>query len=274
MKQINEVIGRSDYLDLKILKDPDPKQAKKIHDYERAIIEAEKERLLKVDKYFTEIFKDGVAEPPKFFTVPELMKIFKEQFYHVQGDGWRDNEESEIKLTTLAAYFCRDDRFFKSPILSDVTKPSFTKGLLVIGSYGNGKSSMMKTLEKIFKGLKGYHFQTFTANEVVDLYEGCQLPGDKEYFWRRMEAIYNYYDDVKTEREASNYGKANLIKDILEKRYTKNVKTHITCNYKESDPDNLDAGLKEFGEKYGSRVYDRLFEMFNVIEFKGKSFRK
>jgi len=83
-----------------------------------------------------------------------------------------------------------------------------------------------------------------------------------------------YYDDVKTERIASNYGMTNLFKDIIEKREVRKLKTYITCNFKEDQPGNIPAALLEFGEKYGSRVFDRLFSMFNIIEFKGKSFRR
>jgi len=93
-----------------------------------------------------------------------------------------------------------------------------------------------------------------------------------------------YFDDIKTERHASNYGKVNLFKDILENRYNNRVqivkgvtkinKTFGTCNYKEGYEGNTEVALEEFGEMYGGRIYDRLFEMFNIIEFKGKSFRK
>ncbi|OIQ22174.1 MAG: hypothetical protein BM557_02020 [Flavobacterium sp. MedPE-SWcel] len=90
-----------------------------------------------------------------------------------------------------------------------------------------------------------------------------------------------YFDDLKTERIASNYGKVNIFKELLEERYNrvdpktkKRLKTFVTCNFKEGFEDNLEKAVDEFGEKYGSRVWDRMFEMFNIIEFKGKSFRR
>jgi DNA replication protein DnaC len=48
-----------------------------------------------------------------------------------------------------------------------------------------------------------------------------------------------YFDDLKTERIASNYGKVNIFKDILEERYNRNAKTHITCNFKDGFNGNL-----------------------------------
>jgi DNA replication protein DnaC len=60
----------------------------------------------------------------------------------------------------------------------------------------------------------------------------------------------------------------------LETREKNLVKTYLTANFKEGFPDNVSAAIDEFEDKYGSRVYDRIFKMFNIVIFNGKSFRK
>ena len=56
-----------------------------------------------------------------------------------------------------------------------------------------------------------------------------------------------HIDDVKKERKASNYGTVEIIRDILEKRYDKKIKTFITCNNRESDKEgNLKDALIVF----------------------------
>lgn len=127
-------------------------------------------------------------------------------------------------------------------------------------------------------------FKGYTANEVVGMFEKCNDDASKKDFERKMNFGSRYFDDIKTERIASNYGKVNIFKDIFETRYNNRIqtvndktiinKTFATCNYKDGYEGNLEVAVDEFLEKYGGRVYDRLFEMYNIIEFKGKSFRK
>ena len=137
----------------------------------------------------------------------------------------------------------------------------------------------MATFEKIFKGIKSQSFKGYSTNEVVNLFEKINPASNDQLitrseFDKMMNTGKRYFDDVKTERHASNFGKMNLMKDILEVREKNNLLTHVTCNFKDGFDNDIQAGLDEFEEKYGSRLYDRIFKMFNVIEFKGKSFRR
>ena len=84
------------------------------------------------------------------------------------------------------------------------------------------------------------------------------------------------FDDILKEDKASSYGITNLFEQILEEKYRKKITTHATLNYKVDNGKVIeDAGVavRQLGEKYGGYLYDRVFSMFNVIEFKGKSKR-
>ena len=132
----------------------------------------------------------------------------------------------------------------------------------------------MRALERSFIGTS-VAFKGYTTNELVGMYEGCETPFAKKDFNERiMHTGTRYFDDVLTERQANNYGKANLMKDILEERYNRKLRTYISCNYDENHVGDIEKGLEQFGDRYGGRVYDRLFDMFNIIEFKGGSRRK
>lgn len=183
----------------------------------------------------------------------------------------------------MAFYLGKDERFFECTALSKMSKPSFEKGLLIVGSYGSGKTSTMKIFHKLFCQPRFFKtpltFGWYSAQEVVEQYENIQTPADKTLFWNNMVKGARYFDDVKTERQASNYGKVNLFKEIIEKRYDLYIntgkKTYLSCNYAKGKENvgNLSKALAEFRLLYGPRVYDRLFEMFNVVVFKGESFR-
>lgn len=203
-----------------------------------------------------------------------LWNVFKTFFTNETKKEFEKTEMTIKNIEPLIYYFANDERFFNCENLSKLSVPSFDKGLLIVGTYGNGKTTTMRTFEKIFRNIKGMTFKGFAANDVVGLYEKCNDDISKAEFNKKVNFGIRYFDDVKTERQASNYGKVNLFKDILETRYSNKAKTFISCNYKEGFEGDLEVALEEFGEKYGGRVYDRLFEMFNIIEFKGTSFRK
>lgn len=208
------------------------------------------------------------------FNKDKLWQMFNCEYEILTGRKFELTKDSLANITPVMRYFLRSDDFFDSPNLDqNFSKPSFDKGLLIIGGFGTGKSSVMQALKNVLTKFKqGFAFRNM--NNVVTEFESSQSEEDKRNFWFYVSKGNCLFDDVKTEREASNYGKANLFKEILEKRTLEDCKTHITCNYSESNPYDLEAGLDEFGEKYGGRVYDRLAEKFNVIEFKGKSMRR
>ncbi|MDB0601348.1 hypothetical protein PL373_09340 [Tenacibaculum maritimum] len=205
---------------------------------------------------------------------------FRTHLLDEKGNPLRDENNKLIidksiveNIKPLIYYFIGDFENFKNCVnLSSLSEPSMNKGLLIIGGYGNGKTSIMNALEKSLHNTN-VSFKGYSANNLVKMYERLETPSEKKEFDRSTLSGTRYIDDVLTEREASNYGKSNLLKDIIEERYNKAKRTYISCNYRD-EKNNLESSLEQFGEKYGSRVYDRLFAMFNIIEFKGKSFRK
>lgn len=201
----------------------------------------------------------------QFLTV--YREYYKREF--IRTEDYIEN----VKCVML--YFLQDDEFFNCKrLVKDINEPSFEKGLLIVGDFGNGKSSVMKTIHLVLQSYPSKSFAFKDANQVVGDFEACDQPIDRDLFWKRMLTGRCLFDDVKTEGMASNYGKKNLFKDILERRYERSLITYLCCNYSEDNPGDLTAALDEFGIKYGGRVYDRLKQMFNIVEFKGKSQRK
>lgn len=273
----NTTIGFNRYQFLKGLafEDLTEEEIGQVKTYEE-IHEPTEEQIENRKKFVRRILTPESEKENEFkITAMQLFKLFKEKFVEVTSRPFIKIEGITIKnLEPIIYYFSKDQRFFECENLSKLSEPSFDKGLLVIGNFGNGKTSTIITFEKIFQNIKGISFKGYTANEVVGMFEKCGDDISKKEFERKVNFGTRYFDDVKTERIASNFGKVNLFKDILESRYNNKVKTFVTCNFKDGFEGDIEAALEEFGEKYGGRVHDRLFEMFNIIEFKGKSFRK
>jgi DNA replication protein DnaC len=271
-----QIIGIRKYEYLKSLRPEDRTELsnKQIEAYESKHRFATPEQIKKTTDYLQGLLD---PKPNKEFSITarDLWNLFKANFQEVNQRPFVKIDGITVKnMEPLIYYFSKDERFFDCDNLSNLSVPSFEKGILIIGNFGNGKTSTMKVFEKIFKGIPGIGFKGYSANETVTLFEKCSTDILRDEFEKMMFNGNRYFDDLKTERIASNFGKVNIFKEILEERYNRKSKTFVTCNFDEAYPDNMEAALDQFSKKYGERVYDRLFEMFNIVEFKGKSFRK
>lgn len=271
-----QLIGMRKYEYLKSLRPEDRTELanQQIEAYETKQRFATPEQIERTTNYL-----QGLLEPKekKAFSISarKLWDLFKANFKEVNQRPFIKIDGITVKnMEPLIYYFAKDDRFFNCDNLSKLSVPSFEKGILIVGNFGNGKTSTMKVFEKIFKGIPGIGFKGYSANETVTLFEKCSTDILRDEFEKMMFNGNRYFDDLKTERIASNFGKVNIFKEIIEERYNRKSLTFVTCNFDEAFPNDMEAALDQFSKKYGERVYDRLFEMFNIVEFKGKSFRK
>lgn len=242
-------------------------------------------------KKLIEQLKQGTQES-KVLSLPLLIKgtkekleinNFEELFYcafkTVNNRNFEITEDSKNFFDTLLQYFFQNEKFYNSPCLvKNENEPSLKKGLAIIGNSGVGKSGVLKTFEYIFRDLceynKYYSFKMISVSSVVSDFEFLADQYEKKEFYFKMSNGFRCFDDLKSEREASNFGKVNVLKDILFQRYENKSRTIITLNYDVDCPNDYMKALDEFGMRYDGRIYDRLFEMFNIIEVKGKSFRR
>lgn len=269
-----------------------------------------KKYLEEFEKYQNALSDHMAALPQKEEVIlPELKAINAESFYDLfksafelfqkkPFDETTNNNEARRLVRTLCAYFMQKKAFYRSPLLNEKSVPDLNKGIMIIGGYGTGKTSILNTFHQMFKtaacmpiqvcdisgtqqllGRYKMSFGYYTANELVKTFESISDPLEKEMFWSRFSKGTKYFDDIMTESTASNYGKIEIFKDLLEMRYTNEAKTIVSMNYSIGDPlddkaDIVDQTLISVSKKYGERVYDRIFEMFNILELQGESLRK
>ncbi|WNH10010.1 hypothetical protein [Thalassobellus suaedae] len=292
MNQIGKLIGKRKYealkaLDLENITDETllafnlqfknitvGEALKMIKDYEEKYTYLSGDVAKKVGEYFEKINKPQSEKKSKELDKELLWELFTKNYFINEGVRYSKELQSIENIKPLIYYFIGDLENFKNcNNVSELSEPSLNKGLLIIGGYGNGKTSVMKAFESSFKK-SNIVFRSYTTNDLVMMYEAIDNQFDKDLYNNNLRSGTIYFDDVLSERDASNFGKVNIMKEIFEERYNRSLRTYITCNYKDDTNDDLEVGLAQFGERYGSRVYDRLFSMFNIIEFKGKSFRK
>lgn len=204
----------------------------------------------------------------------EWYKKFKIYFEKVNGRPFIATEESKKLVYTLIYYFTKKDNFYKSPLLYNHmnTNYSLEKGLIIVGGFGCGKSSILKTFQYMINENPKINLKFMTTIEAV-----------KEYEITEQENLFNFnnklikghliIDDLLAEKEASRFGKTELFETVLFQRCgNSKMTTLITMNYDSEIPNDIEFALNKLS-RYGGRVYDRILGNFNFIELQGKSFR-
>lgn len=195
---------------------------------------------------------------PLTYTSEFLFETF-EKNYNVDSDN-------EAIVLNLCRYFTNDKTF----------DGDLNKGLLLVGGVGIGKTTLMQ----FFKRNQKFSYRLMSCREIESDFS---LEGEKSvsYCSYNVQIATNSnpfghqeigfcFDDLGTEANGKHFGKEkNVMAEIILNRYDNQLPghcTHITTNL---TADQIKA-------QYGTRVTDRMREMFNIITFasNAKSRRK
>jgi predicted ATPase len=163
----------------------------------------------------------------------------------------------------LSYYASQDDVFLVAKTANDADC-SFAKGIAIVGSYGVGKSTLLKCIKQMPKGCGLYLHNGYThyldASQFATDYQESGIEAFDR--WRNKEVL--FIDDVGEEPQVKYYGNGYpIVAQLLKYRYEKRLVTHITSN----------KSPAELGTLYGEGVKDRLKEMFNFFWWGGDSKR-
>lgn len=130
------------------------------------------------------------------------------------------------------------------------------RGLLLCGTLGNGKTTMLRAI----KTLMGSKVLYFEAQGIYDYFRQNQcfpdIPSDSVLL----------IDDLGVEPPTYNdFGEIRYpLTELLMRRYKGNLTTVIATN----------KTFEQIGETYGDRLQDRMREMFAMITYIEPSYRK
>jgi Protein of unknown function (DUF815). len=155
-------------------------------------------------------------------------------------------------------------------------KKKKTKGVLVSGSIGVGKSNMMKVMQRLLKDTDR-RFKLVSGYQLKDMSETMTIAEIKALYGANLKCDL-YIDDIGFSIDVKRYGNTvNIIGEIIMERYdlyvSSGFKTHLSSNIA-ADIKNNDKNLPTIKTLYGSRVLDRIKEMCDLIIWKGESLRK
>lgn len=208
-------------------------------------------------------------EPLKWY------KTFKLYFKAVNGTEFIETEETKDLVYTLIYFFSKKKNFRKSPLLHTFMESSICveKGLIIVGGFGCGKSSIMKTFQTLIKEESKFNLKFITTVGVVSEYERTEQI-DLNDLENTLVKGHLVIDDLLAEEVASRFGKTDLFKNILFQRCENpSMNTIITMNYDAEDPNDIDLALRKL-YRYEGRNFDRILGGFNFVRLEGKSFRK
>jgi len=219
-----------------------------------------------------------------------IYKIFSDKLISLKKEIILDEEIKRV-LKLLTYYFTENKEFekysFNDPKneIGKKIKYSLNKGILLLGTNGRSKSFLFENVYNFYtkENKKHLFYRKTDAHKIEQSYRDNYKKGHLSFLLNSFEtnsAIYTtfniagntnwYIDELGAEASTINiFG--NDIKPmelflnhrvkILEKTDNK-IKTHATGN----------LSLTKFKEKYGNRLYSRLFRLFNIIYTTGQDF--
>lgn len=235
-------------------------------------------------EYFERIRNPKVKTLSRKMSYEEFKKAlyveFNKEYFRLNNRRYKMDGDYLENIKPIFYYYMGDYENFincQNVLKNKHWVPSLKKGLLLVGNYGNGKSSTMEVFSNITKNTVR-HFEMIGAQDFVDQYSFLRNdPKSQQILYSKVINYPYLLDDIIREIDAQNYGRKNLVEHVLEQKHKKNVLTHATMNYKKDSNkrtiEDLELALNQIGERYDGYMYDRATAMFNVIHFKGKSLR-
>lgn len=177
------------------------------------------------------------------------------------GQNFKIKEEDLETIFKLLIYMIKD----KNNALK--LKLNLSRGILLSGPIGCGKTSLMRLITPFANSLSDYKIKTcreISFEFAKNGYEAINKYTTKQNNQIRLPGY--CFDDLGTEQQIKHFGNdCNVMAEILITRYEQFVEnnsiTHITTNLAASEIEN----------HYGNRLRSRMRNMFNLISFSSSS---
>lgn len=194
---------------------------------------------------------------------------------------YRLDANNETLWMLLSWYFAEDKAFETEQVHAMFGyNPQYPwkldKGLLICGAVGTGKTLVMKlfasnrrcSYDVVNAEVLAEQYTTTEGKDILKQFSGVHRQQIKHYSTFYHEDLGVCIDDLGTDTIKNAWGnKCDVLATILINRYENKslpwYMTHVTTN----------LGAKDLSERYGPRVWDRVKQMFNIIQMPGGSRR-
>lgn len=198
------------------------------------------------------------------YSYHEIILWLEKKGIELYGNHFKIHETDYPIVHKLIAYFLKDEPTCHQHNID------LTKGILLSGPIGCGKTSLMNLMKHLTSTEHKFFVKPcrdISFEFIQDGYEIIHKYSKGKLYETQPKTI--CFDDLGTENNLKYYGnECNVMAEILLSRYdlytSKKLQTHITTNLSASEIENV----------YGNRVRSRLREMCNLIGFDRDSIDK
>ena len=191
------------------------------------------------------------------YTYPEVINWLQTKGVYLYGASFKILESDHTVIFKLIAYFLKDE------VQCHQWNIDLSKGILLAGPIGSGKTSLMNLMKHLTPIEHKFYVKTCREVGFEFIQEGYQII--HKYSIGKLyhsEARTICFDDLGIENNLKYFGNdCNVMAEILLSRYdiyiSKNIRTHLTTNLSASEIETM----------YGNRVRSRLRSMCNLIAF-------
>lgn len=189
------------------------------------------------------------------YNYPEILTWLEQKGKQDYGEKFHFAEQDTTTITKLIAYFLNDETKTK------LYGIDLTKGILLSGPVGCGKTTLMALMKYVTKQSNRFYIKNCRDISFEFIKEGYEIL--HRYSRGNQNENKNYcFDDLGVEQNLKYYGnECNVMAEIMLSRYdlfiSKKIQTHLTTNLSAS----------EIETAYGNRVRSRLRGMLNLIAF-------
>jgi DNA replication protein DnaC len=198
------------------------------------------------------------------YNYPEIMAWLEQKGKLQFGEKFHFREADIVNIQKLICYFLKDE------VMAANFNLDLSKGILLSGPVGCGKTTLMTLMRNAAKQNNNFIMKTCRDISFEFIKEGYQTIQKYSNGNNSQSEYRNYcFDDLGVETNLKYYGnECNVMAEIILSRYdifiSKQIITHITSN----------LSATEIETAYGNRVRSRLREMLNLIAFDDNSLDK
>lgn len=186
-------------------------------------------------------------------------ELYRKVVLHVMPDFVID--ERNIRIMNELYYYVNND---------DKGQYDHKKGILLWGSIGSGKSTIIRILGELLR-FNGTGYKTVNCSYLANQYAAYGIDALNSSTYNETDTgakpVDRAFDELGREPiPAKHYGnELNIMQYVFQCRYEirHEVRTFATTNI---TPDSI-------GRLYGDYIADRITEMFNIVELGGRSRR-
>lgn len=191
------------------------------------------------------------------YNYPEILAWLEQKGKQDYGDKFHFKQQDTLNITKLVAYFLKDET------KTNEYGIDLTKGILLSGPVGCGKTTLMTLMKYVTKQNNRFYLKTCRDISFEFIKEGYEIIHRYSRGSYSQTEYKNYcFDDLGVEQNLKYYGnECNVMAEIILSRYdlfiARKVQTHLTTNLSAS----------EIETAYGNRIRSRLRGMLNLIAF-------